>query len=526
MANATYASTAWSYIPHDIPHPTEEPFAFAATAVVLILTAVLVQAQFTAFKYDFALRKFPTAPGCLPIFGNALELLKTPPWDLMEQWLVQNKYEIVRCQILNSRVLCIALPKHLNWVLNKRCSNYPKDLDLSYKTFLDILGKGIITSEGEYWRKQRTLLSHAFRVNILEDTMQVAKKAVDRLSRKLEAHRGTGKPIEIAEEFRLLTLEVIGELILSLPADVSNQVFPDLYLPIVTEANLRVWHPWRKFMPTPTQFHYRRTVKELNKFMVDQIEGRWKTRQERIVKGLEPHEGTTDILDQTLAVIDPSTWGPATVQQLKDEFKSFILAGHETSASMLTWALYELTQNPDIMERVVKEGSSVFGAARVPGEATEEGDEFSRVPLPGADKLRELNLTVNVLKEALRKYTLVPVVSRYAAEDDEIDGVHVPAGTKVFINIKAVHNNPDLWPEPTRFNPDRFDEKYDPYAFLPFINGPRNCLGQNLALLEARIVLSLLCQRFKFTPAAPNVGEMHEFVVPTIPKHGMHLLID
>ncbi|KNC76591.1 hypothetical protein SARC_10916 [Sphaeroforma arctica JP610] len=322
--------------------------------------------------------------------------------------------------------------------------------------------------------------------------MTVAKEAVDRMSAKLEKIRGTGVPIEIGEEFRLLTLEVIGELVLSLPADESNRVFPDLYLPIVTEANKRIWDPTRKFMPTPTQFAYQKTVTGLNDYMCDLIRKRWAERQARKTTGST--KKVPDILDQTLATIDPADWSEATVLQLRDEFKSFVLAGHETSASMLTWCLYECIENDDVRERLINESVEVFG----PGRA-EEGDQFTSVPLPTRDDLNRLGYTVNALKEALRKYTPVPIVVRMAKENDVIDGQNIPAGTRMFVNIKAIHDDPAIWESPDTFNPDRFAEKFDPYAFLPFINGPRNCLGQHLALLEVSVWV--FCSVYRSTKA-------------------------
>jgi cytochrome P450 len=131
------------------------------------------------------------------------------------------------------------------------------------------------------------------------------------------------------------------------------------------------------------------------------------------------------------------------------------------------------------------------------------------------------------MQESLRRYSLVPVVTRQAVQDDMLGDQPVPAGTKIFINIKAVHLDPAHWPEPEAFRPERFEADFDPYTFLPFVNGPRNCLGQHLALLEARIVLSLLTQRFVFTPElGAAAGETHESTVPVVPRHGMFMRVD
>lgn len=137
-----------------------------------------------------------------------------------------------------------------------------------------------------------------------------------------------------------------------------------------------------------------------------------------------------------------------------------------------------------------------------------------------------VSYTINLLKETLRLYSLVPVVTRVAEGDDTLGGQFIPKGTKIFICTKATHHDPENWKEPEKFNPRRFETEYDPYAFLAFINGPRNCLGQHLALLEARIVMALLLQRFKFTPRDASVGDVDEFTVPVCPDKGMFMRID
>lgn len=231
-----------------------------------------------------------------------------------------------------------------------------------------------------------------------------------------------------------------------------------------------------------------------------------------------------DILDRILNALDPADWGEHWVRQLRDEIKTFLLAGHETSASMLTWSIFELSRNPKALAKTLNEGRSAFpNGVRVSGATG--AAEFEGVQLPPREKLEELTYTVNALKESLRLYSLVPMVSRYCAKDDKLGDQIIPAGTKIFLHLQAVHMNEKLWPNPKEYKPERFETEFDPYNFNAFINGPRNCLGQHLALLEARIVLSLLLQRFTFTAASPTEGKVDEFIVPTCPKNGLHVLI-
>jgi len=216
-----------------------------------------------------------------------------------------------------------------------------------------------------------------------------------------------------------------------------------------------------------------------------------------------------DILDRILESSDTESKASLddVVLQTRDEIKTFIFAGHETSSMMLSWALYELFCNPDCMQKVLDEANRVF-TPDLKGQ------------LPPYERFQELSYTQNVLKEALRKYYIVPVVTRIALEDDVVGGYNIPKRTKVVVPILSVHTREDLYPEPGKFKPERFDD-IDPnsFNFLGFIAGQRSCIGQHFALLETKIVLSLLVQRFVFggTPS----GETHPYNIPICPNKGL-----
>lgn len=174
--------------------------------------------------------------------------------------------------------------------------------------------------------------------------------------------------------------------------------------------------------------------------------------------------------------------------QLCYEIKTFLLAGHETSAAMLTWSVLEMSRIPKVLEGVRAEGARLHGARPI-----EE--------VPTRAEVETMDYTLGTLKEALRKYSVVPVVTRMCTQDDELCGYKIPKGCWIMVSLQGVHNS---WKDPKEFRPERFlkggeleqfDEETRPYMFLPFIVGPRNCLGQHLALLEARVVLSYLAHK-------------------------------
>lgn len=496
-------------------HNTAGALVLVAVAVVLLVH--LAQGIQSFVRINRGLKPIPNAPGGNWVLGHVLPLLFAPArqlgaWDVMGQWSKQLG-PIYRFRVMQTQGVVIADPLGLKRVFQTRFKLYKKDIKMAYNPFMPVLGTGLVTSDGDLWQKQRNLIGPALRVEILDDIISISKRAVDRLSAKLEAHRGAAAAVNLEEEFRLLTLQVIGEAILSLPHEECDRVFPKLYLPIMEEGYKRVFLPYRKYLPTPSWFRFKRRMGALNDFLIGLARERWQSR----LRGKRPERG--DILDQILASIEATgtKWSAALETQLCYELKTFLLAGHETSASMLTWSLYELTQNKEHMDKVRSEAQAVFGA---------DESEPSRRAVDG------MTWTLAVLKETLRKYNVVPVVARIASEDDEILGHRIPAGTMVTLHLQAVHKlykDPEVY-RPQRFMPggefDNFDDAIRPYMFVPFIQGPRNCLGQHFALLEARVVLSLLVKRFKFTRVAKHEPRRHPKAIPISPLEGMDLYIE
>mmetsp|Transcript_13 Transcript_13/g.6 ORF Transcript_13/g.6 Transcript_13/m.6 type:complete len:497 (+) Transcript_13:136-1626(+) len=461
----------------------------------------------------------PVVPGGLPFFGQVFVMVKGSPWDRMTEWTIKNGKNYV-FHLFGSDPICIADPKSLKVILSTKMSVFRKDLEWTYKPFMVLLGSGLVTADGQNWRRQRTLLSHTLRVKVLEDIPVMAYQAVSRLCIKLQIAKNRNEIVEMAEQFRHLTLQVIAEAILSLDSKESDQTFARMYLPIVTEGNLRTWSPQRMYLPSPSWFQFQHDVRRLNNYVTDIITQRWKLRLEEKRSEL-PSNRKQDILDISLDAIPENEWGSTTIHQIRDEVKTFILAGHETSASTLTWTLFELCRNPEYMSRAREEAEKVFGVTSL----SEGAMDFVLQHPPSVEKLAELRFIYCCLKESLRKYSVVPSVVRTAAEDVDIEQMHIPKGATVMLNLQGVHHNPHIWPEPLVYNPDRFLKDPEPYTFLAFIDGPRQCLGQNLSLLETKIVIALLLLSFDFQVMNPDAHEKHPFMVPIIPKNGHFMKI-
>lgn len=330
--------------------------------------------------------------------------------------------------------------------MQQKVHQFDKDLEWTYEPFLVILGRGLVTSSGENWKRQRFLLIKHFKTDILDLIPLMSLDAYNRLAGKLNLAIKTNEIMEMSEEFRHLTLQVIAQAILSLDHTESDRTFAKMYYPIVEEGNKRTWNPVRVFIPNGDWFKFRNDVKTLNSYVTSLIVNRWELKQKE--KKYTTIDRPFDVLDKTLDAIQPSEWNDKTIMQVRDEVKTFILAGHETSASMLTWSLYELTLNADYLNRVRKEALEVFRGYLDPATNT-------IAKLPPLSELNKLVYAECCLRESLRKYSNVPTVVRVAIEDVDTGKVVIPKGKKVFINMQGVHHDPNNWPEPLKFIPDR-----------------------------------------------------------------------
>lgn len=225
----------------------------------LLLGAVLLFALLSAKRLasfarrKFVLRRVPKAPESVPVLGHALTLMRNVPWDKFCEWKSKCG-PVVRVNIMQKELILIDDPALLKQVFQSRMQRYSKDVDFSYYPFMCLLGTGLVTAEGKLWRRQRSMVSVHFRVEILDEIVGISMKGALRLAKKLEAIRGTGDHVPLAEEFRHLTLQVIGEAILSMSHEEADKVFPLLYLPIMEEANKRSLRPWREYMPNAEYF--------------------------------------------------------------------------------------------------------------------------------------------------------------------------------------------------------------------------------------------------------------------------------
>lgn len=203
-----------------------------AAFVATLLLANLIKSLGRFIRNASILQSIPAAPGSNVLLGHVFPLLKAPKegrgaWDVMEEWSKSAKRGLVRFRVLGTNGVIVNDPLLLKRIFQTRFKIYGKDLTLSYHPFMPILGTGLVTADGDLWQKQRLLMGPALRVEILDDIVDIAQRGATRLADKLEQYRGTGQIVHLEEEFRLMTLQIIGEAILSLPPEECDRVSVD-----------------------------------------------------------------------------------------------------------------------------------------------------------------------------------------------------------------------------------------------------------------------------------------------------------
>lgn len=380
----------------------------------------------------------------------------------------------------------VSNPEYIKQILLTNHENYGKGV--GFERVKMLLGNGIIVSDGEEWRRQRTMMQPGFsRANVarLSGPMRQINIGLRESWSRLAAG---DESIDITTAMSRLGLELI-----------LRSIFSSGLEGIVAREGV---NPFAFLAEDPTRdLQTAVRFRNLARVILGVVEERRRT-------GDRPF----DLLSLLMDARDRKTGAGMSDKELLDEINTLIIAGHETSAGTLNWTWYLLSRHPEVERRVVAEL-----AAMTPG------DEFT------FDQLMELNYTACVLKETLRLYPPVWLFSRRALKPDRLGEYDVPAGSHIFIAPYFLHRRPELWPDPERFDPGRFDPGQNPpvdrYAFIPFSAGARRCIGEYFSFVEMQMHLALLVPHFALhaSPAsAPATVEL-EPAVNLRTRHNIHL---
>jgi cytochrome P450 len=418
-------------------------------------------------------------PG-LPLLGNVVEFRRRPLGLLLE--LQEQHRDIAFLDLAGIDAHAAFAPDLAAHVLQKNARNYTKDTP-AYRVLRLMVGDGLLTSDGDLWLRQRRIAQPAFQRRRIEGFDGTMLRVIRDTESSFRAAARAGRAIDVHAEMMRLTLRIAGLTLMS--ADIDNEdsgSVGEAVSWLLEEMNRRILLPHGTSL-SPLQRSNRRFVHYREQLFA--LVRRIIADRRAIAEDAAPD----DLLSMFMHATDPETGERMDDQQLLDELLTMLAAGHETTANLLSFFWVAMHDHPEIAESVADE------VRRVLGDEPPRGDDLHRLPL-----------LHDVVLETLRLYPPVWVVGRSPAEDDELGGHAIRAGSIVFVSPWAMHRHPDYWDEPTRFDPGRFSPERSAarpkHAFLPFVTGPRMCIGSHFALVEAMLAIAWLVPRFALWPQA------------------------
>lgn len=371
------------------------------------------------------------------------------------------------------RLYIISKPAYVKHILQDNNKNYVKSF--GYQVLRLLLGNGLLTSEGDFWRKQRRLMQPAFHRERLANLVKVMTEETKALSEKWQAYPDE-KVISLSEEMMGLTLHIVCKAMFSTDVDMATETVNREFGIANEKLIKRITNPLRVpiGVPTPGNIREKRAYKGIQGIVKTIIEKRRASK-----------ERYDDLLGMLMEVQDEDTGERMSDTQLMDEVVTIFLAGHETTAVALTWLFHCVEENPEVEERLLVEADRVLDGK-----------------MPQMENIRELTYTKMVVDETLRLYPPAWIIGRHAVDKDEIGGFTIPKDTNCLIPVYYIHRDPKIWgAEPEKFNPERFSAENSKgrskFEYFPFGGGPRLCIGNNFALMEMQIVVPMLLKLFK-----------------------------
>ena len=385
-------------------------------------------------------------------------------------------------------------------ILKDAVEDYPNS-DVTTLILGPAIGESLFIAEGAHWRWQRRAAAPVFSARNVAALAPVMTAAAERAADRIG--RAVGRAADLHEEMVAATFEVISDVTLSGGGEIDRAAVHraiDAYIAQTAKVSLLDVIGAPAWVPRPGRMVSAGAMREMKRVADGAIEAR------RQVKS----GGVPDLLDLLLDAQDPETGRRMDTAELRDNLLTFIVAGHETTALTLAWALYLCAFDPAVQDRARAEARAVLGD-RAAGAA-----DVARLPY-----IRQ------VVDEALRLYPPAGFLSRTARKADTLCGRQVLPGDTVMLPIYALHRNHLLWPDPHRFDPDRFapGRTVDRYAFLPFGDGPRICIGASFAIQEAVIILATLLARFRFAPV-PGRPPKPVLILTLRPEGGVWLAVE
>jgi cytochrome P450 len=393
--------------------------------------------------------------------------------------LVRRYGSVCRIRFAFWDIVVVTRPDDVKHVLQDRHAIYSKE-SMDYRVLKRILGEGLITSDGAFWLRQRRLMQPAFHRRSIAAFGALMVGRTQALFKGWERAAREDKEIDVHHEMRRLSLDVVTRALFGVKvqedarataqafATLSEALAGNLYSPLF----LLFLHP---LLPTPSNRRARAALQTLDGIVNSII----------VRRRAQLADDDDDLLALLLRARDEEADGSGMDdRQIRDEVMSLLLAGHETTAMALSWTWYLLDQNRDVADRLRSEVAEVLG----------DRD-------PTVEDVPQLGAVTRAIEEAMRIYPPAWIMTRIAKEADEIGGCRIAPGTLVTLSPYLTQRSPEVWPDPERYDPDRFtpeqSEGRPRFAYFPFAGGPRQCIGSEFALTEATLVVATIIRRFR-----------------------------
>lgn len=411
----------------------------------------------------------PPGPQGVPLLGVLPQVWGDPLQFFLDAALQYG--DVVRFHMGTRPFFLVSGPDELQYVLRDNHHNYSKGYDQAKP----LLGEGLVTSEGDFWFRQRRLMQPHFNRSQIPQYAPHFMQATEEMLECWEEIAEAGKPVNAAEEMMRLTQTIILRTMFSTDVEEKAGTIGAAFDRTLEFLNQVLFAPvdWVTKLPTPANLRNKRALDYLDSFVYGLIERR-RASDNR----------PDDLLTRLLEARDPENGKGMDDTQIRDEVMTIFLAGHETTANALAWTWYLLSEHPEVEQRLHAEVDEVLQG---------------RHPTP--EDLPNLPYTDLIFQEVLRLYSPAWMFARHTVEDDELGGYHIPAGQMLMISPYVTHRLPQHWEDPERFDPERFtperSKERHRFAYIPFGGGPRLCIGNNFATMEARLILARVAQQFR-----------------------------
>lgn len=477
--------------------------SFSVYTVTTILVTLVVLAVVKRYNFMQRCNKVLGSPTEIPLFGGG-SMIFVPPEEIMNLLLLLHVVfgrlspsGIIRAWIGPLPMFFATTAEAVEAVLS---SNKIITKSREYDFLHPWLNTGLLTSTGSKWQTRRKLLTPTFHFKILEDFVHVFNEQSLILVNKLNQAVAKDKDLNIFPFVTLCTLDIICETAMGRNVEAQSKT-DSAYVQAVynmsqliqhRQVRFYLWLDWM-FKLSSHWPEQRKTLGILHGFTNKVIQERKAEHQQRSSDIAEPSKAVTEdavfskrrlaFLDLLIEVSQGGT--VLSDSDIREEVDTFMFEGHDTTSAAITWSIFLIGSHPEVQEMVNEELDRVFGDSDRPATMAD---------------LSELKYLECCVKEALRLYPSVPIISRTCVEDTVIGGDEIPAGTSVSICSYYLHRDPKYFPDPELYQPKRFlaehAERRHPYSYVPFSAGPRNCIGQRFALMEEKAVLSAILRNF------------------------------